>query len=81
MKLSIIIPVYKARRYLQRCIESILQQTYTDYELILVNDGSTDNGETEKTALSYGAKIRYIHKENGGVSVARNTAISASQGD
>ena len=82
MKLSIIIPVYKARRYLQRCIESILQQTYTDYELILVDDGSPDNsGAICERYAQECDKVKVIHKKNGGLSSARNAGIAAARGE
>ena len=82
MKLSIIVPVYKVRRYLQRCIESILQQTYTDYELILVNDGSPDNCGVICDRYAHECdKVRVIHKKNGGLSSARNAGIAAAQGE
>ena len=63
--ISIIIPVYNGSNYLRDAINSALAQTYTNIEIIVVNDGSNDNGETEKIALSYGEKIRYFSKENG----------------
>jgi glycosyltransferase involved in cell wall biosynthesis len=82
MKLSIIVPVYKARRYLQRCIESILQQTYTDYELILVNDGSPDScGNLCDRFAQECDKVKVIHKKNGGLSSARNAGIAAARGE
>ena len=82
MKLSIIVPVYKVRRYLQRCIESILQQTYTDYELILVDDGSPDNcGAICDRYAQECDKVRVIHKKNGGLSSARNAGIAAARGE
>ena len=82
MKLSIIIPVYKARRYLQRCIESILQQTYTDYELILVDDGSTDGCAAVCDRFAQECdKVKVIHKKNGGLSSARNAGIVAAKGE
>ena len=82
MKLSIIVPVYKIRRYLQRCIESILQQTYTDYELILVDDGSPDGcgALCDRFALECD-KVKVIHKKNGGLSSARNAGIVAAKGE
>lgn len=82
MKLSIIVPVYKIRRYLQRCIESILQQTYTDYELILVDDGSPDGcgSVCDRFALECD-KVKVIHKKNGGLSSARNAGIAAAKGE
>lgn len=82
MKLSIIVPVYKVRRHLQKCIESILQQTYTDYELILVDDGSPDNsGAICDRYAQECDKVRVIHKKNGGLSSARNTGIAAARGE
>lgn len=82
MKLSIIVPVYNIRRYLQRCIESILQQTYTDYELILVNDGSPDGcGIVCDRFAKECDKVKVIHKKNGGLSSARNAGIAAAKGE
>lgn len=82
MKLSIIVPVYKVRRHLQRCIESILQQTYTDYELILVDDGSPDNcGAICERYAQECDKVKVIHKKNGGLSSARNAGISVARGE
>ena len=82
MKLSIIVPVYRIRRYLQRCIESILQQTYTDYELILVDDGSTDGcGAICDRFAQECDKVKVIHKKNGGLSSARNAGIAAARGE
>ena len=78
---SIIIPVYNGSNYLKKAIDSALSQTYKNIEIIVVNDGSTDNGETEKVALSYGDKISYYLKENGGVSSALNFGISKMKGD
>lgn len=82
MKLSIIVPVYKARRYLQNCIESILQQTYTDYELILVDDGSPDGSGAVCDRYSIECdKVKVIHKKNGGLSSARNAGIAVARGE
>lgn len=75
-KASIIVPVYKVEKYLNRCIESILNQSYTDFELILVDDGSPDN--CPQICDEYARKdkrVIVIHKENGGLSDARNTGI------
>lgn len=79
-ELSIIIPVYNVEKYLTKCIESILNQKYTDYEIILVNDGSTDDSAKicEKFKNENPSKIKYITKKNGGVSSARNIAIKES---
>lgn len=79
--ISIIVPVYKAENVLHYCVESILNQTFRDFELILVDDGSPDN--SGKICDEYSAidnRVRVIHKENGGVSSARNTGIDQSKG-
>lgn len=82
MKLSIIVPVYKVEKYLDKCIKSILAQTFSDYELILVDDGSPDRcGEVCDEWAEKDARIRVIHKENGGLSDARNVGIDAAQGE
>ena len=78
---SIIIPVYNGSKYMRQAIDSALRQSYKNIEIIVVNDGSDDNGETDKTALSYGDKIRYFKKENGGVSSALNLGIREMKGD
>ncbi len=80
-KVSIIIPVYNGARYLAEAIESALAQSYNNVEILVINDGSNDNGETERVALSYGNKIRYYSKPNGGVASALNTGISLMQGE
>lgn len=80
-KVSIIIPVYNGKNYLADAIDSALNQTYPNLEIIVINDGSTDNGATENIALSYGNKIKYFYKENGGVSSALNVGISKMEGD
>ena len=80
-KVSIIIPVYNGSNYVGEAIECALNQTYKNLEIIVVNDGSRDDGATEKIALSYGDKIRYFHKENGGVSSALNYGISVMEGE
>lgn len=82
MKLSIIVPVYKVEAYLDKCVESILKQSFTDYELILVDDGSPDRcGEMCEDWAKKDARIRVIHKENGGLSDARNAGIDNARGD
>ena len=80
--ISIVVPVYKSERYLNQCIDSILNQTFLDYELILVDDGSSDNSPT--ICDSYAVKdnrIKVIHKENGGVTEARKTGCLHAKGD
>lgn len=79
--LSFIVPVYNGERYLSRCVDSILDQTVADYEVILVNDGSTDN--TESVCLKYAdadGRIKYVSQSNQGVSAARNTGIMHARG-
>ncbi len=81
-KISIIVPVYNVEEYIHRCIDSILAQTFTDFELILVNDGSPD--QCGKICDEYAKKhnrIKVIHKKNGGLSDARNAGLDISQGD
>lgn len=74
-KVSIIIPVYNWEDYLSDAIDSALAQTYNNIEILVINDGSTDNWATEKVAKSYGDKINYINKENWGVASALNLWI------
>lgn len=75
---SIIIPNYNHARYLPDAINSVLSQTYTNYEIIVVDDGSTD--DSREVASKFGDKIQYIHQDNAGLSAARNTGIRASNG-
>ena len=80
--LSIIVPVYDVERYLQKCMDSILAQTFTDFELILVEDGSPDNCPALcDAAAAKDARIRVIHQKNGGLSAARNAGLDAARGD
>lgn len=80
-KISIVIPAYNASNYLAEAIDSALAQTYPNIEIIVVNDGSKDDGATEQVALSYGDKIRYFSKENGGSSSALNVGIANMTGE
>lgn len=80
-KVSIVIPVYNGSNYMRDAIDSALSQTYRNIEVIVVNDGSQDDGETEKIAKSYGKKIRYYWKENGGVASALNFGIRQMKGE
>lgn len=83
VKFSIIVPVYNTEQYLERCIESILKQTYEEYEIILVNDGSTDNSKKiiREYQKQYPEKIKVVSKKNGGLSSARNKGVSKATGD
>lgn len=78
---SIVIPVYNGANYLAEAIDSALAQTYTNIEILVINDGSKDIGATRNIALSYGDKIRYFEKENGGVATALNLGIEKMQGE
>ena len=90
MKLSIIVPIYNVAPYLRKCVDSLLAQDISDYEIILVDDGSTDDSgiiADELTApkkplpKGKGVSMRVIHQENAGLSAARNTGITAAQGE
>lgn len=79
--ISIIVPIYNVEKYLKRCIESILNQDFKEFELILVNDGSTDNcGEICNIYKNKDKRIRVIHKKNGGLSSARNVGLDFAKG-
>ncbi len=78
---SIVIPVYNGSNFLGEAIDSALCQTYQNIEVIVVNDGSCDDGKTRQVALSYGDKIRYFEKENGGVSSALNFGVLQMAGE
>lgn len=81
MKLSVIVPVYNVEKYLDDCVQSVLKQNFTDFELLLINDGSTDH--SGKLCDEYAAadrRVRVFHKENGGVSSARNLGIENATG-
>ncbi|MGL5980490.1 MAG: glycosyltransferase family 2 protein [Phocaeicola sp.] len=81
-KISVIVPVYKVEQYLPKCIESILSQSFTDFELLLINDGSPDNcGAICDEYAAKDERIRVFHKENGGVSSARNLGLENAKGD
>lgn len=80
-KISVIVPVYNTEKYLHRCIDSILAQTFTDFELLLIDDGSKDNSGA--ICDEYAAKdqrVRVFHKKNGGVSSARNLGLNNAKG-
>ena len=81
-EISVIVPVYKVEKYLNECIDSILAQTFTDFELILVDDGSPDSCPALcDAAAEKDSRVRVIHKINGGVSTARNAGLAAAQGN
>ena len=81
-KISVIVPIYNAEKYIDRCMKSIYSQTFTDYEIILVNDGSKDNSASicQRYAAEDG-RITFIDKENGGAGSARNAGIETASGE
>ena len=82
MKISVVIPIYNVEKYIERCIDSVLNQTYMNLEIILVDDGSPDRcGEICDNYAQIDKRIRVIHKENGGLSSARNAGLRIATGD
>lgn len=81
-RISVIVPVYQVEKYLSKCLDSILAQTFIDFEVLLINDGSYDlSGVICDKYASKDSRIRVIHKKNGGVSSARNTGIDCAEGE
>ncbi|WP_282173031.1 glycosyltransferase family 2 protein [Cytobacillus firmus] len=81
-KVSVVVPVYKVEKYLHRCVDSVLNQTYTNLEIILVNDGSPDHcGEMIDSYAAKDSRIITVHKENGGLSDARNAGMEYVTGN
>ena len=81
-KISVIVPVYNVEDYLPRCIDSILAQDYEDFELLLIDDGSTDKGGHICDGYAkHDVRVRVFHKENGGVSSARNLGLDNAVGE
>ena len=78
--ISIVVPVYNVENYLRQCLDSISEQTYKNFECILINDGSTDNSKQIAEEFLLDSRFRYFEKENGGVSSARNLGIECSGG-
>lgn len=81
MKISIIVAIYNVEFYIEECVKSILNQNYKNFELILVNDGSTDNSEKICKQFTNDKRVQYYYKKNGGLSDARNYGIKKSKGD
>ena len=80
--ISIIVPVYKTEAYLEKCVDSILAQTFRDFELLLIDDGSPDNCPALcEEAAARDPRIRVIHQKNAGLSAARNTGVEAARGE
>ena len=81
-KVSVIVPLYKAEKYIHRCVDSILAQTFTDWELLLIDDGSPDrSGEICDEYARKDKRIRVFYKKNGGVSSARNLGLDNVRGE
>ena len=81
-KISIVVPVYNTYKYLQKCLESLVNQTYKEIEILVIDDGSPDNSyEIYKAFAKRDSRVRYIKKENAGVSEARNTGIDNATGE
>ncbi|WP_333660715.1 glycosyltransferase family 2 protein [Chishuiella changwenlii] len=78
--ISIIVPIYNVEEYLEKCIKTILNQTYNDFELLLIDDGSTDNSEKICAQFLDDGRINYYKKNNGGVSSARNLGLELAKG-
>ena len=82
MVISIIVPVYNTEQYLRRCIDSVLAQTYQDFELLLIDDGSKDSsGAICDEYAAQDTRVRVFHKANGGVSSARNVGLDHARGE
>lgn len=82
IKISVIVPVYNSERYLKRCLDSILQQTYSNFEILLIDDGSNDSsGIICNTYATMDQRVRVIHRINSGVAVTRNVGIKEAKGD
>ena len=83
MKLSVIIPVFNTEKYIKKCLESVINQTYKNIEIIVINDGSTDNSDKiiQKYVKEYPKKIKYVYQENKGQAYSRNLGIKLSKGE
>ncbi|HTO14253.1 MAG TPA: glycosyltransferase family 2 protein [Edaphocola sp.] len=80
--ISVVIPIYNVNTYLEKCVSSVISQSYKNLEIILVNDGSTDNsGEIAEDFAKNDKRIKVVHQENGGLSAARNTGLKHTSGD
>ena len=81
--ITLVVPIYNMAQYLPRCVDSLLRQTCRDFEIVLVDDGSTDasGAMCDRYAADHPGHIRVIHKENGGLSSARNAGIDAARGE
>src|SRR3954471_22791987 len=81
-RLSVVIPVYNVEEFLEPCLDSVLAQTFTDFEVVMVNDGSTDrSAEIAQRYADRDTRFRVVHQENGGLSKARNTGTDEAGGE
>ena len=80
-KISVIIPVYGVEKYIRKCLESVVNQTYKNLEIIVVNDGTKDNSMEIVKEYLFDKRIKIINKENGGISSARNAGLEIATGD
>src|SRR5690349_3602213 len=78
-KVSVIIPTYNRAQFIARAVDSVLEQTYKDFEIIVIDDGSSDN--TQEILKAYEGKIRYVYQQNKGISAARNRGIQEAKGE
>lgn len=81
-RISVVVPIYNGEQYLKRCVDSVLEQTYKDIEVLLVNDGSTDDSlEILREYEQKDSRVKVIDKPNTGVSLTRNAGIDVSEGE
>src|ERR1051326_8460176 len=78
---SVIIPAYNAAAFIGETLDSVYAQTFKDFEVVVVNDGSPDTDELERALERYAAKLRYLKQDNQGAAAARNTGITAARGE
>lgn len=81
VKISVIVPVYQVEKYLEKCLQTIISQSFSDFEVICVNDGSQDDSVKILNKFAHYHHVKIIHQENGGLSKARNAGIKVAQGD
>ena len=82
MRISVVLPIYNVQNYLEQCVQSLIEQTYKDIEILLVDDGSTDkSGEICDKLATKDDRITVFHKENGGTHTARNLGIQKASGE
>ena len=82
MMISVIVPMYNAEEYIDACVESILAQTYKNFELVIIDDGSTDRSSLMIDSYTYNdERVRIVHRENEGAAAARNIGVKYAKGD